>query len=166
MKYIVYLTTNLKSSINGRNRIYIGVHKIENPDIKDDYLGCGVKYNTPSTYMFPKTPFQYAVKKYGPQAFNRVTLYIFDTAEEAYKKESELVNEDFIKRSDTYNVALGGIGGSLYKQDPKWHTKSINQFDLQGNLVHKWESSIDVCEFYGFDIQKLQWACIDCYKFF
>lgn len=166
MKYIVYLTTNLKSSINGRNRIYIGVHKIENPDIKDDYLGCGVKYNTPSTYMFPKTPFQYAVKKYGPQAFNRVTLFIFDTAEEAYKKESEIVNEDFIKRSDTYNVALGGIGGSLYKQDPKWHTKSINQFDLQGNLVHKWESSIDVCEFYGFDIQKLQWACIDCYKFF
>ena len=26
MKYIVYLTTNLKSQINGINRIYVGVH--------------------------------------------------------------------------------------------------------------------------------------------
>ena len=38
MKYIVYLTINLKSSINGRNRSDSGVHKIEIPGIKDDYL--------------------------------------------------------------------------------------------------------------------------------
>ena len=45
MKYIVYLTKNLKSTINGLNRIYIGVHKTENPNIFDGYLGCGVKSN-------------------------------------------------------------------------------------------------------------------------
>lgn len=37
MKYIVYLTTNL---IN--RKIYVGVHKTENPDIFDGYLGNGL----------------------------------------------------------------------------------------------------------------------------
>ena len=36
MKYIVYKTTCL---IN--NKIYIGLHKIEDPDIFDGYLGNG-----------------------------------------------------------------------------------------------------------------------------
>ena len=45
MKYIVYQTIN---KIN--NKIYIGVHKTENPDIFDGYLGCGAYANVPSTY--------------------------------------------------------------------------------------------------------------------
>jgi hypothetical protein len=43
MKYIVYLTTNLESKINGLNRIYVGVHETENPEVFDGYIGCGVK---------------------------------------------------------------------------------------------------------------------------
>ena len=42
MKYIVYLTTNLKSQIDGINRIYVGVHGTENPNIFDGYIGCGI----------------------------------------------------------------------------------------------------------------------------
>jgi hypothetical protein len=42
MKYIVYLTTNNVEKINGTNRIYVGVHKTENPEIFDGYIGCGV----------------------------------------------------------------------------------------------------------------------------
>ena len=86
MKYIVYLTTNLKSEINGHKKIYIGVHKTENPDIFDGYIGCGVYINQPSTYMYPKTPFQYAVKKYGTGAFIRTVLYEYDNEIEAYNK--------------------------------------------------------------------------------
>ena len=56
MKYIVYLTTNLKSQINGINRIYVGVHKTEDPSIFDGYLGCGCYINQPSTYIYQKTP--------------------------------------------------------------------------------------------------------------
>lgn len=37
MKYIVYLTTNLVN-----RKIYVGVHKTENPDIFDGYLGNGL----------------------------------------------------------------------------------------------------------------------------
>ena len=65
MKYIVYLTKNKKSKVNGEYKIYIGVHKTENPAIFDGYIGCGIYINQPSTYMYPKTPLQYAVKKYG-----------------------------------------------------------------------------------------------------
>lgn len=42
MKYIVYLTRNVKN-----NKIYIGVHKTENPDIFDGYIGCGVNIFLP-----------------------------------------------------------------------------------------------------------------------
>ena len=38
MKYIVYCTTCTE---NGK--IYIGVHKTENPDIFDGYIGNGIK---------------------------------------------------------------------------------------------------------------------------
>ena len=161
MKYIVYLTTNTKSVINGLNRIYIGVHKTENSDIFDGYIGCGVNIYRPNTYMCPKTPFQYAVKKYGCDAFVRSTLFIFDSADEAYRKESELVNESFINQSHTYNIALGGIGGSLYKQDPKWHTKEVYQFDLKGNLIKKWDSTYDASDFYGIHINTITHAVND-----
>ena len=90
MKYIVYLTTNLKSKINGINRIYCGVHQTEDPSIFDGYIGCGVYINQSSTYMYPKTPFQCAVKKYGTQSFKREILFVYDTEKEAYKKEEEL----------------------------------------------------------------------------
>jgi hypothetical protein len=37
MKYIVYQTLN---KVN--NKIYIGVHQTENPEIFDGYYGCGI----------------------------------------------------------------------------------------------------------------------------
>ena len=53
--YIVFLTKNLESKINGINRIYIGVHQT-NPNVFDGYLGDGIYINKASTYMYPKTP--------------------------------------------------------------------------------------------------------------
>lgn len=81
-KYIVYETTNL---INGK--IYVGLHKTENPDIFDGYLGNGIIVTQPYTYMYAKTAFQAAVKKYGPKNFKRKTLAIFNTLEEASNLE-------------------------------------------------------------------------------
>ena len=57
MKYIVYQTTNLSN-----NKIYIGQHKTKDPNIFDQYLGCGIKVNMPSSYENPCSPLQYAVK--------------------------------------------------------------------------------------------------------
>lgn len=165
MKYIVYLTTNTKSLINGKNKIYIGVHKTKNPDIFDSYLGCGCYANKPSTYMYPKTPFQYAVKKYGPSAFKRTVLHVYDTAKEAFSMEAKIVTQDFIKLSHTYNVAVGGVGGSLYRQLPEWHSKKLYQFDINGVLVKEWDSTLEAAEFYSEYYSKFDWAITDHYLF-
>lgn len=165
MKYIIYRTTNYKSSINGKFKEYTGCHKTEDPEIFDNYIGCNVYINRPSSYSNPVTPFQYAVKKYGIDAFKREILYIFDDREEAFNKEAEIVNLEYIKRNDTYNVALGGLGGSLYEQDPRWHSKPIFQFDLSGNLIKKWESTIDAGEYYNDKVNRFSMASFNHTEF-
>jgi hypothetical protein len=101
-KYIVYCTTNI---IN--NKIYVGVHKTENPDIFDGYIGCGIYVTQPYTYQHAKTNLQYAVKKHGVNNFKRQILATFDDAESAYLLESDIVNYNFLERNDVYNMMVG-----------------------------------------------------------
>ena len=135
MKYIVYQTT---SKVN--NKIYIGVHKTENPEIFDGYLGNGVYIYRPSSYMNPKTHFQYAVKKYGIKNFIRTTLKVFDSEEEAYKMEAEIVNQEFIEREDTYNLILGG-------RDVTQFMVKVYMYDLEGNFEREFESLVAAAKY-------------------
>lgn len=153
MKYIVYKTTNLKCIIDGHNCIYIGVHKVNENRIDDKYLGCGVYAHRDKSYLKSYTNFQYAVKKYGPKAFKREILYIFDTAEEAYKKESEIVNENFLKLPYVYNMVLGGRDGIC---DPRFHCSNVNQFTLDGKLITKWKTSLDAVKYYNCSLYRIQ----------
>lgn len=137
MKYIVYQTVNLVN-----NKIYVGYHKTENPEVFDGYLGNGVYITSPSSYMNPTTPFKYAVKKYGPKNFKRTTLAVFDTLDEARELEEQIVNYEFLKRKDTYNAALGGQGGNQAFVE-------VCQFDLSGNFIKKWNSITEASEFIG-----------------
>lgn len=89
--YIVYQTLNI---IN--KKIYVGSHSSD--DLEDDYLGSG-------------TILQLAIAKYGRAAFERTNLFIFNTPEEMYAKEKEIVNNLFLQRKDVYNLAEGGCGG-------------------------------------------------------
>ncbi len=98
MKYIVYCTVN---KIN--NKIYIGVHKTEDPDKWDHYLGCGCFDNSPKSYNKRDTAFCCAVAKYGPKNFIRLTIKVFETIEEALDLESKIVTMTFLKRKDVYN---------------------------------------------------------------
>lgn len=128
MKTIVYLTKNL---IN--HKIYIGIHDCEDPNIWDYYLGCGTYANKPSTYNKCETPFQAAVFKYGPSNFRRVILKVFNTRKEALKLEALLVDEAFVRRRDTYNVALGG-------GNPLMPTRHVYQYDLKGKFLLEFTS--------------------------
>lgn len=130
MKYIVYQTVN---KIN--NKIYVGVHGTETPDEFDGYLGNGVSVYRPATYMNPKTPFQYAVKKYGVKNFIRTTLQTFDIEKDAYKLEEQIVNKEFLKREDVYNLALGGRLPDC--ANPR---KKVYMYDLDGNFEREFDS--------------------------
>lgn len=92
--------------------------------------------------MNPKHPFQYAVKKYGIKNFVRTTLKIFDTQEEALALEAELVNEDFLARDDTYNLALGGNMPSC----GNWK-KTIYMYDVDGNFEMEFDGAIDAIRY-------------------
>jgi hypothetical protein len=89
--YFTYKTTNLA---NGK--CYIGVHSTKN--LNDGYIGSGYKL-------------QSAIKKYGRQNFKSEPIQFFNSMEDAYKHEAELVNEDWVKSKNNYNTTLGGLGG-------------------------------------------------------
>lgn len=107
MYYTIYKTTNLLN-----NKIYVGLHITDN--LEDDYLGSG-------------TLLKRAVNKYGEINFKREILHILNTREEMASKEAEIVNEEFIARTDTYNLALGGFGGGYpCSQETKDKLSAIN----------------------------------------
>lgn len=91
MYYYLY---EVKNKLDGK--IYIGVHKTKKLD--DGYMGSGSIIAT-------------AVKKHGKENFTKTVLEMFDNPESMYAKEMEIVTYEFLKRSDTYNIKLGGLGG-------------------------------------------------------
>ena len=60
-----------------------------------------------------------AIKKYGKEAFTKEILFDFDNPKEMNAKEAEIVDADFLARSDTYNLSTGGtnpLSGMTKKQ--------------------------------------------------
>jgi len=51
-----------------------------------------------------------AKKKYGIENFTKEILHVFDNEKEMWDKEYEIVNEDFVKSPNTYNMKTGGTG--------------------------------------------------------
>ena len=106
--FLVYQLTNL---VNGK--IYIGCHITKNLD--DGYMGSGKRIG-------------YAKKKYGVAAFKKEILSVHETLEEMFAEEAKIVNEDFLKRKDVYNLACGGYGSWFFvnankKLTPEFLTK-------------------------------------------
>jgi len=133
MKWILYQTLCLVNK-----KLYVGYHVTEDPNVFDGYLGCGVYVQRPSSYKKRETPFQCAVEKYGPDKFWRSTLAIVDTKEEVAKLEALIVNEDFIRREDTYNIKLGDEGGC-----PDGWGVNIYMYNLEGEFVKEFNSALE-----------------------
>lgn len=146
--YIVYLTINTTN-----RKIYVGVHETKN-NIFDGYIGNGINIYQPSTNKFPKTIFQKAVKKHGFDAFQRITLFEFNNADDAYEAESIIVNENFLKRNDVYNMKLGGI------ISPDC-SKEIHRYDLNGNYIQSWKSIETAAKELGCSTMSISFAHIN-----
>ena len=89
MSSVVYKTTDMLT-----DKIYIGVDTKNNPK----YFGSG-------------TEIKQIISEGRISDLRKEILFMFDTAEEAFNKEAELVTEEFILRGDVMNRALGGLGG-------------------------------------------------------
>lgn len=120
MKFIIYKITNTK---NGK--IYIGKHQTVN--VNDSYFGSGIALER-------------AIKKYGKKYFTKEVLYIFDNEVDMNNKEKELVNEEFISTNMTYNLGVGGEGGSLFKG--RKHTEETKRrlSEMNKNKKHSEET--------------------------
>jgi len=120
-KFLIYKITN---TIN--HKTYIGLHSTFN--IKDSYMGSGTNICN-------------AIKKYGKENFIKEILFVFDNKDEMCEMEANLVNKDYIKRKDTYNIILGGGIGTLNTTTVKDEYGNIMQVNikderyLKGDLV-------------------------------
>jgi hypothetical protein len=114
MIYYLYRTTNL---INGK--IYIGVHHTDNID--DGYMGSGKAIKN-------------AIAYYGKENFKKDILESCEPVEHMYSREKEIVNEEFVSRSDTYNLMIGGWGGELSQESINKIKETMSKtFDGKGS---------------------------------
>lgn len=122
MFHYTYMITNKINS-----KIYIGVHSTENMD--DGYMGSCI-------------PLTKDIKKYGIKNFTKEIIEFHPTRKDALKRERELVNEEFVSRSDTYNINLGGSCGTpglVPVRDKDGNTFAISKNDpryISGDVVH------------------------------
>lgn len=107
MFYFIYKITNLVN-----DKIYVGAHSTEN--LEDDYFGSGKHLRR-------------AIKKYGIQNFKKEIVEYFDTSEQMFAREKEIVNEEFLSRKDVYNICLGGLGGFEYANSHPDKTKWVTE---------------------------------------
>jgi len=92
-----YYLYEIKNLVN--NKIYVGVHKTNIVD--DGYMGSGKVILS-------------AIRKYGIDQFQKTILETFENSEAMFRREKEVVTDEFLSRSDTYNLRRGGNGGFDY----------------------------------------------------
>jgi group I intron endonuclease len=97
--YTIYKITNIISG-----KIYIGAHKTKK--LYDNYYGSNKELASD-------------IKKYGKDNFTREYLFFFDSVDEMYEKEEEIVNVEFLLSENTYNIRLGGMRYGRHSESSK-----------------------------------------------
>ncbi|QFR57027.1 putative GIY-YIG family Seg-like homing endonuclease [Klebsiella phage AmPh_EK29] len=117
MYHSVYKITNVVN-----NRYYIGVHSTKN--LNDSYMGSSRVVNS-------------AIFTYGIESFKKEILFLFDSPEEAYAKEAELVTEETLKDPLCYNLKVGGYGNAKGRLHPRYGIKESEETRLKKSLAKK-----------------------------
>lgn len=75
-----------------------------------------------------------AIIKHGIENFHKDILEFFADEESMYARERDLVTEDFIMQTDTYNLRVGGSGGFTHKEASNGRIQANKQLkQLYGN---------------------------------
>lgn len=139
--YYLYCHTN---KINGKK--YIGIskqlpsHRWQNGK---GYKGC------------PK--FEKAIKKYGWENFEHEILFKNLTKQEASDLEQQYI-EQYDTVNNGYNVLQGGLDNSVNGAN-LFDKQTVNQYTLDKQLVHTWESAMEVERELGFNHSAITQAC-------
>lgn len=133
-KYLYfYRTTNL---INGK--IYYGIHRTNN--LEDNYLGSGYALHE-------------AIRKYGKIFFKKEILHFFETEKDLLDFEKRIVTEDFIKQTNNYNLAIGGLDPISQQRIDFWNSEQgakrkkelseMNSGYKNADFVKRWKPLYD-----------------------
>jgi hypothetical protein len=95
------------------NNFYIGKHSTN--DLNDGYLGSG--YHLKNAIMF-----------YGVNNFKKEILCFFDSEDEAYAYEKEVVTLDLVNDSSCYNIITGGRNCIDFYRNDYYAKKRQNTF--------------------------------------
>ena len=123
--YYTYLITN---TVNGKK--YFGVRNCEavTPERDGKYLGSGVLVKR-------------AVKKYGRDAFTKKVDGKWETSDEAYKREREVVNKEWVEDKRTYNLRIGGLGGVIASEETR---KKISKHSREVKRTEEWGKNLSL----------------------
>ena len=119
MKHYFYLY-EVRNNISGK--IYVGVHKTRN--LNAGYMGSG-------------KVIQRSIEKNGIENFTKTILEHFDSSEEMYAREKEVVHEEFLNRDDTYNLRRGGYGGFDYINKTGKNVDLTEQRKRDPSILHR-----------------------------
>lgn len=100
--HYTYITVN-----NLNNRVYAGIHSTDN--LEDNYIGSGTLLNKD-------------IKAFGRENFSCLKIMFFKDRKSLLRAEKKLVNRNFVKDSDTYNLAAGGANPLIFGKK-KWKFK-------------------------------------------
>lgn len=112
--FCLYKTTLLTTG-----QVYVGVRCCSKDLEKDLYIGCGISSRSRKAVLnaknFGYSKFREAFLTYGYDNFKRENLLFFKNERDAYRAESLIVTEDFVKDFRTLNKAIGGKKPPHYK---------------------------------------------------
>lgn len=115
-----YKITNLLFDENGCQKFYLGIHTTKN--LNDNYMGSGRYINN-------------AIKSYGSENFFKTILAFYSTRKELLSVEIDVVDEDFLKRPDVYNEALGGGGWDSVNSLPRRATTQKERDTCRKHMI-------------------------------
>lgn len=109
-----------KTTCTVTGNFYIGVHSTEN--LEDEYFGSGKRL-------------RYSIQKYGKEKHVREILQLFESRDEMYFREREVVNDEMLDNPHCLNLHKGGDGG--------WTSEEQRRNGNRGNEKMKWLAEND-----------------------